>query len=36
MGWRTGSPRFAATNVLMHAVWGVTIGLIYVPPRGMP
>jgi hypothetical protein len=36
MGWRTGSPRFAATNVLMHAVWGVIIGLIYAPPRGIP
>jgi len=32
MGWRTGSPRFAVTNLLLHALWGVVIGLIYVKP----
>jgi hypothetical protein len=31
MGWGTGSPRFAVTSLLMHALWGVIIGLIYVP-----
>lgn len=35
MGWRTGGPRFAITNVLLHAVWGIIIGLIYVPNRGL-
>jgi hypothetical protein len=30
MGWRTGSTRFAVTSLLMHALWGVIIGLIYV------
>ena len=33
MGLRTGSVRFAATNVLMHAVWGLLVGVIYVVPR---
>jgi hypothetical protein len=33
MGLRSGSLRFAATNVVMHAVWGVLIGIIYVGPR---
>jgi hypothetical protein len=33
MGLRSGSMRFAATNVVMHATWGVLIGLIYVPRR---
>jgi hypothetical protein len=32
MGWRTGSPRFAVTSVLLHAVWGLIIGSLYVPP----
>jgi hypothetical protein len=31
MGWRTGSPRFAITNLLLHAVWGLIVGSIYVP-----
>jgi hypothetical protein len=31
MGLRTGSPRFAITNVMMHAVWGALIGLLYAP-----
>lgn len=32
MGRKTGSWRFAATTVLLHAVWGITLGVIYVPP----
>jgi hypothetical protein len=35
LGWRTGGARFAVTNVLLHAVWGVAIGLVYVP-AGVP
>jgi hypothetical protein len=31
MGWRTGNARFAATNVLLHALWGAVAGMIYVP-----
>jgi hypothetical protein len=31
MGWKTGSLRFAGTNVLLHALWGLVAGLIYVP-----
>jgi len=33
LGRRTGSARFAATNLLMHAVWGVLIGVIYTGAR---
>jgi hypothetical protein len=33
MGLRTGNLRFAATNVLMHGVWGVLIGVIYTGSR---
>jgi hypothetical protein len=33
MGLRSGSLRFAATNVLMHAVWGVLLGIVYLGPR---
>jgi hypothetical protein len=29
MGWKTGGPRFAATDLLLHAVWGLLIGLLY-------
>jgi hypothetical protein len=32
MGLRTGNPRFAATNLLMHTVWGVLIGIIATEP----
>ena len=32
MGWRTGSARFAITSILLHALWGLIIGAIYVPP----
>jgi hypothetical protein len=31
MGRKTGSASFAATNVLVHALWGVLIGVLYVP-----
>jgi hypothetical protein len=31
MGWRTGGARFAITNLLLHVVWGLIIGSIYVP-----
>ena len=30
MGLRDGNLRFAATNLLMHAVWGVLVGVIAV------
>jgi hypothetical protein len=32
MGRKTGSARFAATNLLMHAIWGLLVGLLYVGP----
>jgi hypothetical protein len=32
MGMKTSNPRFALTNLLMHAVWGVVIGALYVAP----
>jgi len=32
MGMNTSNPRFALTNVLMHAVWGIVIGALYVAP----
>jgi hypothetical protein len=31
MARRTGSLRYALTSLLMHALWGVLIGAIYVP-----
>jgi hypothetical protein len=31
LGRRTGNARFAATNVLMHTVWGFVLGALYVP-----
>jgi hypothetical protein len=31
IGLKTRNLRFAATNVLMHSVWGLLVGLIYVP-----
>lgn len=30
-GWKTGNPRFALTNVILHGLWGCLIGLLYVP-----
>jgi hypothetical protein len=32
MGRKTGSPRFAATNLLLHGVWGLVVGSLYVGP----
>ena len=32
MGVRTGSLRFAATDLVMHGVWGLLVGVIYVGP----
>jgi hypothetical protein len=31
MGRRTGKTRFALTNLLVHLVWGLLVGLLYVP-----
>lgn len=31
MGWKTGSGRLALTGLLLHALWGLVIGLVYVP-----
>jgi hypothetical protein len=31
MGMRTGNYRFALVNVLMHGVWGVLVGALYLP-----
>ena len=31
MGQKTGNSRFAITALLMHAVWGLVIGALYVP-----
>ena len=31
LGYKTGDARFAATNVVMHAVWGLIVGAVYVP-----
>jgi hypothetical protein len=33
MGRRTGSARFALTSLLMHVVWGLLVGVIYVSAR---
>ncbi len=33
LGKKTGSPKFAITGTLLHALWGLIVGLIYVPPR---
>ncbi|MGZ4702183.1 MAG: hypothetical protein ACXV3B_03610 [Ilumatobacteraceae bacterium] len=30
MGLKTGNSRFALTSILMHTVWGVVIGALYV------
>lgn len=32
MGSKTGSPRFALSSLLLHALWGILVGLLYVPP----
>jgi hypothetical protein len=31
LGRMTGNARFAATNILMHTVWGLVLGALYVP-----
>jgi hypothetical protein len=31
MGRKTANPRFALTNLLMHALWGLTVGVLYTP-----
>ncbi len=31
MGWKHGSLRFAITSLLLHALWGILVGLLYVP-----
>jgi hypothetical protein len=31
MGRKTGGASFAVTSILVHLVWGATVGLIYVP-----
>jgi hypothetical protein len=31
LGRKTGNARFAATNILMHTVWGLVLGALYVP-----
>ena len=32
MGRKTRNPRLAFTALLLHALWGLVIGLVYVPP----
>lgn len=32
MGLKTGSHRYALTVVLLHAIWGLILGLVYIPP----
>ena len=29
LGWKVGGPRFAATSLLLHGLWGLVIGLLY-------
>ena len=31
MGWKTGDARFAATSFLLHVLWGLVLGMVYVP-----
>jgi hypothetical protein len=31
MGWKTHSYKFALTNLLLHGVWGLLVGALYVP-----
>jgi hypothetical protein len=31
MGWKHGRARFAITSLLLHALWGILVGLLYVP-----
>jgi hypothetical protein len=32
MGRRTGKPAFALTSFLVHVLWGLIVGVVYVPP----
>ena len=31
MGWKMRDPRYMITNVLLHGIWGLLVGLLYVP-----
>lgn len=31
MGRKTHSPRFMITNILLHALWGLLVGILYIP-----
>jgi hypothetical protein len=31
LGRKTGSPRYALTSILLHALWGLVVGILYVP-----
>jgi len=31
MGLKSGNPRIAITTILLHAIWGLVVGLLYVP-----
>ncbi len=31
LGRKTGRAAFAVTSLLVHVIWGVMVGLIYVP-----
>ncbi len=31
-GWKTGNARFAATSVVLHGLWGLLLGLLYIRP----
>jgi hypothetical protein len=31
MGRKTANPRFALTNLLMHGLWGLLVGALYIP-----
>lgn len=31
LGLKTGSPRFALTNLVLHGLWGLVVGAMYVP-----
>lgn len=31
LGFKSGSPRFLITNLLLHALWGLLVGVLYIP-----
>ena len=33
MGWKSGSYRVALTTLLLHSLWGLVVGIIYIPAR---